>query len=321
MRIAYIGNYRHPFCTEVHISAELEGMGHDVNRLQEPPGGVGAVDFVHRVRQDLLADPVDLVLFTRTWGLPEATTHMWREFEVAGMVTASFHLDLYRGLAREGSIVDDPFWTTGWVFTADGDPGTQAWLDGLGVRHAWSPAAIYSGECGAGIYRAEFDYDVVFVGSKADNYHDEWPWRRELLEYLERTYGRRFRRFGGDMPGGPIRNAALNDLYASAKVVIGDSLALDGHRDYWSDRYYETVGRGGFLIGPRVPGIEAHFEDGVHLFLYDIGDLPGLHAQIDFALEKPAMRRAIAGAGMVHVAANHTYRNRLEVALATMGLT
>lgn len=318
LHVAYIGNYRHPWCTEVHLAREMEGLGHRVTRLQEPVASKGASRFVRDVERRALRERPDLVLFTRTWGLPREATAMWRRLEAAGITTASYHLDLYVGLRRQAGIGSDPFWTTQHVFTPDGDPKSAAVFAGHGITHHWSPPAVVSDECSPGRRRKEYDYDVVFVGSRG--YHAEWPWRVQLLDWLEERYGDRFRRFGGDCPGGATRGQDLNDLYATARVVVGDSLALPAHVGYWSDRYYETVGRGGFLIAPAVLGIEEHFTDGEHLRFYRHGDLDGLGTLIDEALDDPEGCRLIAKRGQEHVSENHTYRHRLAAAMATMGL-
>ena len=125
MRIVYLGNYLHAHCTEVHLSRELERLGHEVVRLQEEPGGVGHRNFRgtgDRIMHLCTSEPTDLFLWTRTWGLPPEATHTWRALESYGVKTASYHLDLYWGLEREARMALDPFWTTQYVFTPDGDP-------------------------------------------------------------------------------------------------------------------------------------------------------------------------------------------------------
>lgn len=317
-RIVYIGNYRHSFCTEVHIARDLESLGHQVDRFQEPPGGAGGTVFLREVEAHCVAEKPDVLLFTRTWGLPRQCTRMWRRLEARGMRTASYHLDLYVGLHRQRGVRTDPFWTTQHVFTPDGDQGSAEWFRRAGINHHWSPAGVVSDECEPGAWRDEYDYDVVFVGSRG--YHNEWPWRQTLLDHVEQRYGQRFRRFGGDTAEGPTRGADLNDLYATARVVIGDSLCLPGHRNYWSDRPYETVGRGGYLIMPKVPGLEQHFTGGEHLDWYDLGDIGSVDRAIDSALDHPTRGQAIARKGQAHVREHHTYRHRLAKALQTMGV-
>ncbi len=275
----------------------------------------------------------DLLMFTRTRGLPDATA-LWRQVESWGTKTCSYHLDLYVGLQREAGIEDDPFWTTQYVFTPDGDPRSAEFFAAHGINHIWSPPAVVSDECVPGKWNDKYDFDVVFVGS--EGYHPEWPWRPQLIDFLRHTYGDRFRRFGGDCPGGPTRGLALNDLYATARVVVGDSLCLPGHTNYFTDRYFETVGRGGFLVAPWVPGIEDFLTPGDpdryagHFDWYLHPDDPrnprtvdaalsGLRTTIDYWLRQPERARLFAANGQAHVRANHTYRHRLEEALLAMG--
>lgn len=335
LSILYIGNGTHSWCTEVHLARELRALGHRVEFFQEPHKSDRHT--LTRIAQKVRQVRADLVLWTRTWGMPaEQTTAFWRELEANGIETASVHLDLYLGLQRQAGVENDPFWTTNFVFTPDGDPASQAWFEAHGINHHWSPPGVVYDECKLGAYREKFDYDVVFVGSHG--YHPEWPWRPYLIDALRDRYGNRFRRFGGDQPEGPVRGSALNDLYATAKVVVGDSLALPGHRGYWSDRPYETLGRGGFLVMPRVPGLDAHFTDGEHLVFYDHPTYPNgtqvdhatdpdvqaathrLFDLIDAWLASSKERDRVRFTGMEHVRANHTYRHRLARVIDTLAI-
>ena len=315
LTIGYIGNTRHPWCTELHIAADLRLLGHTVTMFQEPSDRSYVLPFLDEIETWCQREWPDLLMFTRTWGLPTATD-LWRRLEGIGIVTCSYHLDLYVGLQREAGIETDPFWTTQHVFTPDGDLNSAEFFKSKGINHHWSSPAVVSSECGPGVFDPRFDFDVVFVGS--ENYHPEWPWRPQLLRFLRARYGDRFRRFSGDQPEGPIRGQDLNNLYATARVVVGDSLCLPGHQNYWSDRFFETVGRGGFLVGPLVPGIK-QFLTGDHMALYNPGDLGHVGALVDYYLAHPDEAKAIARQGQAHVKANHTYQHRLAEALKVMG--
>lgn len=304
MRIAYLARFEHDWSTETHVAREAETLGHTVDRI------------VVRTDRDFLAELEERasdaeLLVCHATGLPAAAVDTWRRLEQRDTRTVSYHLDLYRGLRRERQIGADPFWRTGTVFTADGDPETTAKLAVDGVHHQWLPAAVASDETDRGEWRDEYDHDIVFVGSQ--HYHLEWPWRTELLTYLKSRYGERFAIYEHHPP---IRGRDLNDLYATARVVVGDTLALPGHRNYWSDRYYETIGRGGFLVAPWVSGIDEHFTDEQHLRYYPIGDTHRLGQLVDQYLEHPDQARAIADQGQAHVRANHTYKNRIDEMLA-----
>lgn len=302
MRIAYVAGFEHDWSTETHVARDAEALGHQVDRIIPTPGFLPDLE--------ARASAADLVI-CQTTGLPADATDIWARLEQRGVATCSYHLDLYAGLARWCQVGRDPFWRTGTVFTADGDISTTMRLAERGIRHRWMPAAVVSDETEIGSWRDDYDHDIVFVGSR--HYHPEWPWRRELLTFLERRYGDRFATFDHHPP---TRGRDLNDLYATARIVIGDSLALPGHAQYWSDRYYETLGRGGFLIAPAVPGIDEHFTDREHLRLYLPGSTERLTLLIDWALDHGEETRAIAARGHEHVRANHTYQHRVTAMAA-----
>lgn len=312
MKIVYLGNFTRSWSTETHVARELEGLGHTVERIQEHSGmGVSILDYaIERLP--------DLFLWTKTHPLPPKAVDVFRQLEDFGTKTASFHLDVYVGLPREVELFHDPFWRTGTVFTPDGDPNSARVFEGLGIHHVWSPAAVVSDEVRVGRYEEDLASDVVFVGSYP--YPHAWPWRGELVDYLAARYGRSFRVVGSS--NGIIRGQDLNDLYASSKVVVGDSFCPDTvptpdggrrrHERYWSDRPYETLGRGGFLLFPWIRGIDDHFVDGVHFRTFPFGNLDAVGELVDEYLDRPEDREIIAARGLAHVAEKHTYRHRLE---------
>lgn len=316
LSIAYLGNFSQPHCTEVHVAASLEEQGHKVARLQESDVSLRAIDEG--------TWGADLFLWTRTDGFLKASSAemlAWLASKrVLGLPTASFHLDLYAGLSRRtGALEADPFWRTEHVFTPDG--GSPRFFERHGVNHHYLRPGVYGAECVSGEFNRELAADVTFVGSGSahGSYHAEWVYRRELLAWLAKTYGPRFVKHGNPPSARGrsfIRGRDLSDLYASARVVVGDTLCLGPedateprftHAGYWSDRVYETVGRGGFLIHPRIAGLDAEFRDGEHLRYYAYGDFAALRAIIDHYLDHDDERRRIAVAGQAFVRANCTY--------------
>jgi hypothetical protein len=306
--IAYVGNFSLPYCTEVHAARTLEQLGHTVHRLQEngfTPAGLAAA--LERLNPGLF-------LFTRTWGKTVRMGHLDR-LRARGIPSASYHLDLYLGLARDGGIDRDPFWRTDHVFTPDGDPASAVEFARRGINHHYLPPAVVADEC----YLADvpLEHDVVFVGSR--RYHPEYPYRPALLDWLASTYGPRFRWYGAEN-GGVVRGEALNRLYASTRVVVGDSLILPGRSKYCSDRRYETPGRGGFMIQPWIAGIDDGFVDGVNTVFYQHGDFAQLEDLICHYLDPASdvARERIRRAGHEHVKVNHTYTHRLTAAFDTI---
>jgi hypothetical protein len=313
MKVAYIGNFRESFCTEVHIQKTLESLGVEVAPLQEDQ-----LD-LPKLGRTVKRFGADVLLYTRTWGVKDKPflIDTFRRLESDGIKTASYHLDLYLGIKRESTLHGDPFWSTGYVFTPDGDPASAKRFESLGINHYYIKPGVLKAECVPGNYRESLASDVAFVGS-VHGYHKEWPYRNKLHQWLSKTYKDRYVKHGH--PESLVRGQDLNDLYASAKVVVGDTLCPGFKKPYyWSDRVYETVGRGGFLIHPRITGLEEEFVDGEHLRLYDYGDFTGLKSLIDQYVEDDAERKRIAATGQAFVRANCTYTERLIQAFGVMG--
>jgi len=310
LRIAYVGNFLHRHCTEVHIKKSLEALGHTVVAIQERDLDNIASPTVDDIFKRSL--DCDLWFYTRTWGMNSAGDHdgIWllSQLKEAGITTASLHLDLYVGLAREADIrLDNPFWATDFVFTADG--GHQDFFKARGINHYHLSPGILHSEATFGIPREEMKADIVFVGSYK-HYPREWPFRQRLIEWLKDTYGDRFQMW---VDGRDARNQDLNDLYASAKIAIGDSIWVP---NYWSDRYFETTGRGGFLIAPMIPGLERFFP-GDLLTTFDnkqgkLTDFSELKKLIDYYLEHDAEREEKRRKCFEHVRRNHTYMHRMR---------
>jgi hypothetical protein len=158
---------------------------------------------------------------------------------------------------------------------------------------------------------------VVFVGSK--NYHPEWPWRGQLIQWLRDTYGSRFTHVGGDGDTGTLRGDTLNRMYTNSKVAVGDTLCLGFDYPYYaSDRLFECPGRGGFNLFPRIKGLEEWFVEGEEIAFYEYGDFDQLKFLIDYYLEDEGRREHIRRAGHERVKAEHTYRHRWETILQTV---
>lgn len=311
--IAYSGNFEPKHSTESHLSATLEDdLGYRVLRLQE-----NRFDAEQTFRS-VVESKARAFMWTRTWGIRGDAMKMFRDLHSLGIPTFAYHLDLYWKISRERTISTDPFFIgPKYCFTADGGSDDDFRL--AGINHTWMRPGVFRQEC----YKAEpvpkFACDVAFVGSM-DDYHAEWlPYRQELKRRLIDWYGPRFRVFPGR--GNPaIRNHELNQLYASVKVVVGDSLCPGfKHPRYWSDRIFETIGRGGFMIHPRIGGIEDELRDGEHVVLFDFNDWDGLRAKIDYYLANEADRLRIRDAGHEFVKANCTYTNRLRAMLQHVG--
>lgn len=327
MHIVYCGNFGE-HNTETHIARALEANGHTVDRVQEN----SATAFVEAA--DRIVDLTDILLWTRTgwdwdrifkseygmevaWGRQD---QLLKRAKLLGVPTVAYHLDRWWDLDRVAQL-SEPFFSCDLVITADG--GNDDRFKALGINHYWMPPGVSRAECEPGMFRDEFHSKLAFVGSWQGHYHKEHQHRFELVEWLRKN----FRRDCAFWPkeGQPaVRGAALRDLYASVDVVIGDSCFAGSPKGdyYWSDRIPETLGRGGYLLHPRVTGLSQHFNllehdepvtyDTGHLAVWDAGDWEALGDLIEWSLGSPDERRATARRGREHVIQHHTYEVRVQ---------
>jgi len=145
------------------------------------------------------------------------TTDILLKAKKKGIPTISWSFDLYRG--RLG--YNHPQLKADIVITTDPDDIFPTLLQAV---HKPEKIEILG----------EKIYDLIFVGSL---YYKS---RRELIT---RTKAKVFRN---------VRGLALNKLFGQSKIVLGDTYPASG---CWSNRIYEAMGRGGFIIHRKVKGL------------------------------------------------------------------
>lgn len=311
LKIVFYGNFSVDYCSEVHYSKTLKKMGHEVIELQETTITTDEV-----LEQALKSD---LFVWVHSHGfINQGYLNMGQvleELKKNNIPTVAYHLDLYMPLDRWKEYENSPYMKVEHFFTVD--KLMAEWFnENTNVKGHYLQAGVFEQECHMAMMPKEID--VIFVGSKG--YHKEWPYRPKLIDWLKENY-RVFRHIGGDGDTGTIRGLELNRFYGYSKVAIGDTLCVNyNYPYYWSDRVYETLGRGGFLIHPYIQGMEEHFEDGVHLVFYEYGDFKQLKYLIDYYIENDEEREKIRKAGYEHVKKNHTYTNRWQSIIEEIGL-
>lgn len=321
LKISYVGNRKNKasdgksFNTENHIALTLEKLGHNVNFIQEDEIEVGTL-----ARR---ANGSDLFLWTRTWKQSDGIGYVSEEDLAAikslGIPTASFHLDKYTGIARDGGIDTDLFWKTDYVFSPEGSTQAQAEFKKRGINQFYLPPAVFEDECYIAQPLEHFKYDVVFVGGGVDYQHPEWPYRAKLVQWLQDIYGEKFGKYGH--PERTVRGEELNQLYASCKIVIGDSLCKDFIDSYYySDRVFEVTGRGGFMIAPYIAGITDHFIDRKEAVFYAFDNFVQLKNLIDYYLEHEDEREEIRRAGFLRTKTENTYTSRMQQMLGVINV-
>jgi hypothetical protein len=302
-------------------------MGHEVYSLQENQVTAEQVKDI-ALKCDML-----FWVHTHGWGI-EGTKEVLAIIKKAGIPTVGYHLDLWLGIEREKDLENDPYWNIDYFFSVD-----RLMVDYLNERENmpqafFLPAGVFKDETFMLPSVNQFKHDIVFTGSR--NYHREWPYRSQLISWLENTYGDRFKHYDhSHIP--KMRGARLNELYGQTKVVIGDTLCKNfDYPWYLSDRLFEVTGRGGFMIHPYIEGIETMFNTQNYTFndlnvehhpvdthkaeiiTYPFGDFEKLKYLIDYYVQNDEEREAIRFRGHHRTKADHTYTNRLTEILNTI---
>lgn len=316
MIIAFLGNFGVDYSSESQYVVTMEAMGHEVVKLQE--GEVDSVEILAAASES----NVFVWVHTHGWNTPGKMTMdvVLELLETAHIPTITYHLDLWKGLDRERDLETDPFYKQIGHFFATDRLMTDWFNENTKVKGHYLPAGVFKNETIMLDKDDKIVPEVVFVGSRG--YHQEWLYRPLLIDWLKETYGTNFGHYSGEEGTlGLKRGLHLNQLLANTKIVVGDSLCLNfDYPDYWSDRVYEIMGRGGFLIMPYIRGLDNYFEDGKHLVFYEFGDFEDLKNKIDFYLENDEAREYIRHQGFELVKKRDTYTNRWDAIFKELGL-
>lgn len=153
------------------------------------------------------------------------------------------------------------------------------------------------------------DWDILFLGN---GYSDK---RQELVRQLRRydsvgVYGSGWPDAAGECTYDFDTGAAL---YRRCKIAIGDNQFPDAE-GFVSNRLFQALAAGAFLLHQRVPGLEAltGLRDGEHYVGWDTFE--EMHEKIAYYLD-PAHkveRETIAAEGLAFVTERHSFRARVR---------
>ena len=306
MKIVFLGNFDFPFSTESHHAWTWRKLGHEVIQLQENRSSTDQVVAACQGAQ------IFQYTHTHGWGTPGSfgLEEMLRRIHGMGVKSFSYHLDLYWGLntldKREERIGQHPSWKVDTFYSTD---GRELPWKSRGVNHVYLPAGVVEYGAHFGQFTPALASEIGFVGSIG--YHPEFPWRTSMVENLRKMYGVQFRTYNG------MREETLNNVYASCKIVVGDH-CFSGIPRYASDRLFETVGRGGFIIYPRTEGVTDQIPG---LATYEPQNMVSLYNEIAYFINHEQERVERRNKAHEWVKNNATYTHRLKFILDNLGFS
>lgn len=283
MKIAYIGKFQR-MDDEEYIALGFEKIGCEVVRIEDR-----SPDICYELDK---AKP-DLVLWAklRVDNPAVVVAHCKKK----GYKTACWVFDLYIGYHRENQLTAHPAFKADYVFTTDG--GHQKEFEALGINHFCVRQGIANSECylePLSDTQKDRPQGVVFVGT--DNPLNTY--RTDMISEV-RKYVPSLKWIGRADPS-EMRGTDLNKLYAKTQVAVGDSVYSPY---YWSNRIVETLGRGGFLIHPDVPGLKEEYP---HLVTYPRGDWVRMKNTVCYYLMYEDKRRELVQKNFEWVRDNYT---------------
>ena len=280
MRLLYFGKFSRTYSTENYVSHALESLGVHVVKVDHHTQF--PIKHVSNVKPDV-------VLFSKAKvrGALLLLKHCRRQ----NIKTVCWNWDLFFGCRSK----IPPQFGAELLFTTDGGHD-QHWRE-RAYNHRLLRQGIHAPE--HQMLDACYQHDVAFVGGTGRGYH---PSRNRLVKWLKETYRDRF------IHHTKTRGLILNEALSQVRIVVGDSWPSP---HYWSNRFYEITGRGGFLLHPHTVGLDEEWTDGQHYFGYPRGDLPQLGKIIDHFLKHADEREQIRRQGFEHCG-QFTYTARCD---------
>ena len=128
-------------------------------------------------------------------------------------------------------------------------------------------------------------------------------WGKDWNEFNEDLLGFHIPR---ELIGGRLPFEATNDVYNSAKIIIG----IQNDKEMLTSRTFEVLSSGGFLITSATQAVKKYFTNGKHLVMSHSPE--ETKELIDYFLTHDKERVKIARAGQQEVLSHHTYKHRAE---------
>lgn len=159
-------------------------------------------------------------------------------------------------------------------------------------------------------YCEECAEDILFVGTARGHifrqivkdamltHHDVAIYGTAWDEFLDKEY----------IKGAYIPNEEVHKYYSSCKILLNDHWETMRINDFPSNRLFDGLACGAFIISDDFPSAESLFEG--NIITYDTAD--DLNEKIEYYLTHDDERRAKAEKGREFVLKNHTFDNRVD---------
>ncbi len=193
------------------------------------------------------------------------------------------------------------------------NPSKVSWLRSRDLDHVSFLLEGYSSKYHYPVPERPAERDVVFIGGPGQR-GQRAEFLAEIAEEFDvEVFGNHWESLRSRYPRlrmhGPIKYPKYRELCASSRIVLGLN-QINSDSLYFSNRTFLTLGCRGFHLTHYVPGLEAVFEDDVHLAWYR--DREECVGKIRSYLADDSKRSAIADAGYRLTTEHHQYSCRVR---------
>ncbi|MDB4786238.1 glycosyltransferase [bacterium] len=295
MRVLYIGKHGNgKNDDEGSILYSLEQLGHTVTRITEVQGKFGKYDNNH-----------DLCLFNH-WGDYEAIKKIqipkvfWY-FDLVNAVDKTVARRSRNRIEHMRNII--PLVDLG--FCTDGDWVNQD-KSGKLIRltQGADPRKI-----GVGTQTINNKHKILFTGSSYRAGKD----RQKFVWDMRNKYRHHFVHIEGNSESNSY-GRDLADKVANSHIVVCPNTPVTDN--YWSNRVYNALGFGAFVLHPYCKTLKEQYHDGTDLVMYH--SMEDLHNKIEEYISDTYKMSLIGLLGLETTKKEHTYLHRCETLINTV---
>jgi len=291
MKIVYIAKFSEFYHTGNYVAHAFKSIGVDVIKVPPDTG-------FETTTKIILENKPDFVLYGKSLKHKELVPWLKKNkiLSVFWLYDMAWGNSPVVGTNRK-HIFDTNIHLSDLFFSTDGGHDNE-WLS-VGVEHNTLRQGIHAPDHLI-MQQENMGFDILFVG------HPYFTLRKQMIHFLKNRYGDKFKHVEQG-----LRGIELNKAVRSAKIVIADSYPSPR---YWSNRVYEMIGRGGFVIHSYVDGLSEEFAPGRDIITFPYSkNFDLLKTTIDYYLEDSESRGKIMNNGFERCP---TYEDRVKEMLS-----
>jgi len=198
---------------------------------------------------------------------------------------------------------------------------TMEWYTKMGmnvIKSQWAGSPYYHPQ------GLEKEYDVTFIGQKHGQMPDGRFLRSEIVDSIMDA-GIKIDLFGNYWDGYENWHGYQKDFHAMIKAFDQSKICLNlsnpwhhGSMPQIKGRHFEIPQNGGFQICTPADDLDSYFENGKEIVVVE--SVSELIEKMNYYLEHPAEREAIAQAGRERMLKEHQWHHRLENIFKDVGV-